>query len=159
MEVYLPVFHFSHVSPDTPVSSRKSIFPPPAGKALVMDDEAVIQDVVGQMLMRLGYEVETFNEGQQAIEAIEKAGKIGNPFTVVFLDLINKKGLGGKETLKQLLKLAPHVKAIAISGFSDGSEQNTLIQLGFVDVLFKPFKLSDLEKVLNEINKTGNSTS
>jgi DNA-binding NtrC family response regulator len=122
-----------------------------------MDDDAVIQDVVGQMLVRLGYEVGTVDEGQQAIEAVEKAGKTGNPFSVVFLDLINKKGLGGKETLKKLHKLAPQVKAIAISGFSDGSEQNTLKQLGFADVLFKPFTLSDLEKVLNEINKKENS--
>lgn len=157
VEVYLPAFHFSHASPDTSVSSRESTFPTPAGKALVMDDDVMVQDVLGQMLGRLGYEVETVDEGQQAIEAIEKAGKTGNPFGIVFLDLIIKKGLGGKETLKQLLKLASRVTPIAISGFSDGSELSTLKQLGFVDVLIKPFNLSDLKTVLDEINKKENA--
>ena len=122
-----------------------------------MDDDAVIQDVLGQMLIRLGYEVETVDEGQQAIETIEKSLKAGNPFSVVFLDLVNKKGLGGEETLEQLLKLAPQVKAVAIIGFSDGSEQKTLKQRGFVEVLFKPFKLNDLKKILTDINKKENS--
>lgn len=157
VEVYLPAFHFFQVAPDTLVSSRKSAFPPPAGKALVMDDDAVIQDVLGQMLIRLGYEVETVDEGQQAIEVIEKAVKDNNPFGVVFLDLVNRKGLGGEETLEQLLKLAPQVKAIAISGFSDGSEQKTLKKQGFVEVLFKPFKLNDLKEILMDINKKENS--
>ena len=153
VEVYLPAFHFLQSSPDTLLFNRKSTIPPPAGKALVMDDEAVIQDVVGQMLKRLGYEIETFDEGQQALVAIEKAGKTGNPFKVAFLDLLNKKGLGGKEMLKQMLKTAPQVTAIAISGFSDGSDINTLKQLGFADVLYKPFKLSDLKTVLDKIFK------
>jgi two-component system cell cycle sensor histidine kinase/response regulator CckA len=153
VEVYLPAFHFFRTSPDTLLSSRKSTIPPPAGKALVMDDEAVIQDVVGQMLKRLGYEIATFEEGQQALEAIEKAGKTGNPFKVAFLDLLNKKGMDGKEMLKQMLKRAPQVTTIAISGFSDGSDINTLKQLGFADVLYKPFKLSDLKTVLDKIFK------
>jgi two-component system cell cycle sensor histidine kinase/response regulator CckA len=153
VEVYLPAFHFFRTSPDTLFSSRKSTIPPPAGKALVMDDEAVIQDVVGQMLKRLGYEIATFDEGQQALEAIEKAGETGNPFKVAFLDLLNKKGMGGRETLKQMLKRAPQVTTIAISGFSDGSDINTLKQLGFADVLYKPFKLSDLKTVLDKIFK------
>jgi len=157
VEVYLPVFHFSLESPDTLPTRRKRTYTPPAGKALVMDDEEVIRDVVGQMLMRLGYEVETYDEGQQAIEAIEKAGKTGNPFKVAFLDLLNKKGMGGKETLAQMLKLAPRVKAIAISGFSNGSEINTLKQLGFTAVLFKPFNLSDLKTVLEDIKKPVNT--
>jgi PAS domain S-box-containing protein len=153
VEVYLPAVHFSPASADTPVSSRKNTFHPPAGKALVMDDDAIIRDVLGQMLMRLQYDVETVDGGQKAIEAFEKAGKTGNPFGIAFLDLIIKKGLGGKETLEQLLKLKPQVKAIAISGFSDYSERSSLKQLGFVDVLIKPFKLNDLKTVLDKINK------
>lgn len=151
VEVYLPAFQFSRASADTPVSSRKSAFTPLVGKALLMDDDEVIQDVAGQMLIRLGYEVETVDEGRQALEAIEKAGKAGKPFNVVFLDLFNQKGLGGKETLKQLLKLAPRVKAVAISGFTDDYELETLKQLGFAGVLTKPFKLNDLKKILNQL--------
>ncbi|MGD2092424.1 MAG: response regulator [Candidatus Aminicenantes bacterium] len=158
VEVYLPALHSSPASPDTPVPSRKSTLPAPAGKALVMDDDAVIQDIAGQMLMRLGYEVKTVDEGQQAIEAIKKAIKTNNPFNIVFLGLINKKGPGGEETLRQLRKLAPQTKAIAISGFSHGSKKNTLKPPGFVDVLIKPFKISDLKEVLTGINKKGNST-
>ncbi|UCH96519.1 MAG: response regulator [Candidatus Aminicenantes bacterium] len=157
VEIYLPAFQTSSESRDTSEPGQESTPPSTAGKALVLDDEEVILDVSRQMLMRLGYEVETFDEGQHALEAVEKAEKKGKPFDVAFLDLINKKGLGGKEVLKKLPKLAPHVKAIAISGFSDGSEENALKKFGFSEVLFKPFKLNDLKKALSKINKTGST--
>ena len=151
--VYLPAYQFSRESPPSLVSTQQNTFPPPASKALVMDDEEDIRDIAGQMLTRLGYEVATAVEGRQALEVIEQAGKNGSPFGIVFLVMLNKKGLGGKETLEQLRKLAPQVKAIAISGSSDGSDKKMLKRLGFAAVLYKPFKSCDLKKVLDEINQ------
>ena len=147
--VYLPS---APVSQQTPAVPKEPAEPQPAGKALIMDDEEIIQDVTKQMLERLDFEVHTFNEGRQTLAAIESAKKAGKPFNVAFLDLLNKKGLGGKETLKQLGTSAPSLVVIAISGFSDGSERDTLKKIGFNEVLFKPFKLDDLKTILE---KTG----
>jgi len=151
--VYLPAYQFSRESPPSLVSTQQNTSPPPTSKVLVMDDEEDILDIAGQMLKRLGYEVATAVEGRQALEIIEKAGKTGNPFSIVFLVLLNKKGWGGKETLEQLRKLAPQVKAIAISGIPDGSDEKMLKQMGFAAVLYKPFKSDELKKVLDEINQ------
>ena len=154
VEVYLPTVR---VPGEAPVPHRETI-PVPTGKVLVMDDEEIIRDVTRQMLHRLKYSVETFDDGWQVIKAFEDAKKAGRAFDVVLLDLFNKKGLGGKDTLNKLLKLDPQVKAIAISGFSEGSERESLKKLGFLDVLFKPYRLDDLKNLLEKINKADTGT-
>jgi two-component system cell cycle sensor histidine kinase/response regulator CckA len=155
VEVYLPT---SQVPVDTPVFHRETP-PAPACKVLVMDDEEIIRDVTRQMLSRLKYRVETFDDGWQAVKAFEEARKAGEPFDVALLDLFNKKGLGGKDTLNKLLQLDPHVKAVAISGFSDGSDWDTLKKLGFLDILFKPYRLDDLKNLLGKINRAETRTN
>jgi two-component system cell cycle sensor histidine kinase/response regulator CckA len=144
VEVYLPVFPIDETTTDKIAALAKSY----AGRVLVMDDDPVVQDVTGQMLKRLGYEVEIFDQSRETVTAYGKAMKTGNPFDFVLLDLINKHDIGGRETLKELLKLDPHIKAIAISGFSNDAEIELLKKDGFLAVLFKPYKMADLQEVL-----------
>lgn len=124
----------------------------PAAKIMVMDDEFVVQDITKKMLERLGYKVEIFEEGQQAVQAYQLALDKGEPFHLVFLDIVNKTGMGGKETIRKILQADPLVKAVAISGFTDVSETANLKKDGFKEVLFKPFKYSDLKGVLEKIS-------
>ena len=121
----------------------------------IVDDDLSVLKGLDRLFRSVGYEVETFDEGSQVIEAVENAEKVGEAFHIIFLDLINRKGLGGKETLRKLTQLVPHAKIVAISGFSDGSERDTLKKLGFSEVLFKPFKLDDLKKIIEQISKAG----
>jgi PAS domain S-box-containing protein len=148
VNVYIPAFS----TPKGAAAAVEIAGPPKTEtktrRLLLMDDDPVVQDVTGQMLERLGYEVEIFNEGRQAINAYKKAMEAGNPFDVVLLDLVNKQGMGGRETLAELLKLDPQVKAVAISGFSNDSEIKILKGEGFANVLFKPYKMVDIEQVL-----------
>ena len=43
----------------------------------------------------------------------------GNPFSAVILDLTIPGGLGGKEVVKEMLSLDPHLRAIVVSGYSN----------------------------------------
>ena len=149
VNVYLPAFSAPKPAPvpgETDASPKTETTTP---RVLLMDDDPVVQDVTGQMLKRLGYEVEIFNEGLQAIKAYKKAMESNNPFDVVLLDLVNKQGMGGRETLAELLKMDPGVKAVAISGFSNETEIKMLKREGFIAVLFKPYKMADIEQVLS----------
>jgi CheY-like chemotaxis protein len=155
VKVYLPTFQAE--SPY--ISDRQVILSPPhpiVSKVLIMDDDPAIQDVTRKLLERIGYQAETFDEGQQALEAYKNAWEAGEPYDVVILDLINKKGLGGKETLKKILPLNPRARVIAICGFSDGTEREDLLLEGFSDVLLKPYKMSDLKNALDKFEVNDN---
>lgn len=88
------------------------------GKILVMDDDEMIRFIARQTLLKIGYDVECFADGVKTIEAYRKAYEAGEPFMAVFLDLNIPGGMGGKETMKQLLTIDPHAKGFVTSGDS-----------------------------------------
>ncbi|MDD1710759.1 MAG: response regulator, partial [Methanoregulaceae archaeon] len=92
---------------------------PAKGKVLFMDDEQIIVDMTRDVLKFLDYEVMFAEDGLAAIDLYKKEKSLGVPFDVVILDLTIPSGLGGKETIKELRKLDPGVKAIVSSGYTD----------------------------------------
>ena len=123
------------------------------GKArvLVMDDEDVVRDVVGEMLKYLGYEVAFATDGAEAVEVYRRAGELGERFDACIMDLTIPGGMGGKEAVRRLIELDPHVKAIVSSGYSQDPVMAEHRQYGFVDVVTKPYKIQDLAEVLSRV--------
>ena len=111
-------------------------------KILVMDDEAVVRDVSNALLTHLGYEVEVAVDGVEAIELYKKAIESEKPFDMVILDLTNKVGMGGAETIVNLLEIDPDVKAIVASGYSNDPLMSNFREHGFRAALPKPFNLA-----------------
>jgi PAS domain S-box-containing protein len=121
------------------------------GKILVMDDEAMVRQVLGRMLQTLGYEVEFAGDGVEAIEIFTEAQKSGDVFAGAILDLTVPGGMGGKEVMARLLKIDPQVKAIVSSGYSDDPIMADFQAFGFTGVIAKPYRISELSKVLNQV--------
>ena len=120
-------------------------------KILVMDDEEVIRDVCNALFTHLGYEAEVAVEGVEAIEMYRKAMESAKPFDMVILDLTNKVGIGGAETMVNLLEIDPDVKAIVASGYSNDPIMSNFREHGFRTALPKPFNLDQLKKALHVI--------
>ncbi|MBW1852742.1 MAG: response regulator, partial [Deltaproteobacteria bacterium] len=118
-------------------------------RVLVMDDEELLRDLAKQMLPRIGYEVEVAWDGVEAIDLYKEAMASGKPFAMVILDLTNKGGMGGMETIKRLLQIDPHVKAIIASGYSHDPVMGNFKQYGFCGTLPKPFTMKQLVEVLD----------
>jgi CheY-like chemotaxis protein len=118
---------------------------------LVMDDEEMVREVIGRMLDHLGYEADFASDGSQAIEEFARAKEAGRPFVAVILDLTIPGGMGGKETIKKLLEIDPHVKAIVSSGYSDDLMMADFRKYGFCEVIAKPYKISELSKTLHKV--------
>jgi DNA-binding NarL/FixJ family response regulator len=59
--------------------------------------------------------------------------------------------LGGKEAMERLLKIAPQAKAIVSSGYADDPIMADFQKYGFSGVIAKPYKISELGKILNRI--------
>ena len=119
-------------------------------KVLVMDDEELVRDVSNALLTHIGYKVEVAVEGVEAIEMYRKAMESEKPFDMVILDLTNKVGMGGVETIKRLLKIDPDVKAIVATGYSCDPIISNFREHGFRGALPKPFSMDELKTALHD---------
>jgi PAS domain S-box-containing protein len=121
------------------------------GRILVMEDEADLRDVMGTMLAHFGYEVTFANHGNEAITAYQNAKTAGQPFDVIVLDLTIPGGMGGKETITQILAFDPHVKAIVASGYATDPIMDEFKQYGFCGCIAKPYKAHELNQILHTV--------
>ncbi len=125
-----------------------------SGKILLMDDEEMIRDLGHRILSRLEYDAALAAEGNEAIEMYQKAMDSDRPFEVVILDLTVKDGLGGKDTVKKILKINPHAKVIVSSGYSNDPVMTNFREYGFIEALPKPYKVKDLINALNKVTES-----
>jgi PAS domain S-box-containing protein len=121
------------------------------GKILVMDDEELVRNFVGKMIINLGYEARLARDGKEAIHIFTEAQESGKPFDAVILDLTVPGGMGGKETMAKLLEIDPQVRAIASSGYSDDPVMADFHTYGFSAIIQKPYKVTEASKVLHEV--------
>ena len=121
------------------------------GKILLMDDEESIRIFMGQLINRFGYDIETCIEGKEALEVYKKAMESKKPFDAVILDLTNKFGMGGQETMGKLLEIDPDTKGIIITGYSDDPVVTNYRAYGFSDFITKPATKDVLTKVISEV--------
>ncbi len=122
-----------------------------AGRLLFMDDEEPIRLMAGALLGRLGFEVLTAPDGEDTLRLYAEARAAGRPFDLVIMDLTVPGRMGGKETMAHLLKLDPDVRAIVSSGYSSDPVMANHRAHGFCGMVPKPYKLSDLAKVVREV--------
>ena len=130
-------------SQETPVPGR--------GRILVMDDEKMIVKLTSLILSRLGYEAEFAADGAQAIEMYKAAMETNRPYDAVILDLTVRGGMGGKETIRNLITMDPEVKGIVSSGYSDNPVLKDYRKYGFRGVVVKPFSIYELSENLNNV--------
>jgi CheY-like chemotaxis protein len=123
------------------------------GKVLVMDDEAMIRELTGNMLNHLGYEVDFAEEGQVAVRKYQAALETSAPFDAVILDLTIKGGMGGQETIRHLKAINPTVKAIVSSGYSDNPVIANYQDYGFREVVAKPYEMVEFSDKLYRVVK------
>jgi len=121
------------------------------GKILFMDDQESLRDMVGEMLVYLGYEVVFAREGDEAVELYRKAKESGRDFDAVILDLTIPGGTGGKEAVQKLREIDPGVKAIVSSGYSYDPVMSEYKKYGFNGVVVKPYEIGELSKVLYKV--------
>ncbi len=126
------------------------------GRVLVMDDEAIIRESLGELLGELGYEAEFASDGKEAVASYKNAFSSGHPFDSVIMDLTIPGGMGGKEVIKELLVFDPEVTAIVSSGYSKDPVMANYQKYGFCAVLAKPLRLEEVARV---VNNTVNSSS
>jgi len=120
------------------------------GRILLMDDEQMVRDVAGQILVQLGYEVLFAREGAEAVEIYIREMDSGRPFDAVIMDLTIPGGLGGLEVMETLLGKDPNARVIVSSGYSNDPVMANFQKFGFVGMISKPYTAQELGRILHE---------
>lgn len=117
-------------------------------KILIMDDEDFIRETFGELLKKMGCTVDFATDGSELLESIRKSALEGHPFDAVIMDLTIPGGMGGKETIAELRKINPDIVAFVSSGYNDDPIMAHPESYGFTDKISKPFRRSDLQKLM-----------
>lgn len=115
-------------------------------RVLVMDDEDTIREIVGDMLDFHGYKADFAKNGDEALLLYRQGA-----YDVVILDLTVQGGMGGKETVEELLKIDPDARVVVSSGYSSDPIMSNYKQYGFKDVIAKPYRIEDLGDLVRRV--------
>src|SRR5436309_15181992 len=107
-------------------------------KALVVDDDADIRDMLAEQLTTHGFEVLTAGNGLEALLHVKRERP-----AVVVLDVMMPR-LGGLEALRRIRAFHPEAKVIIMSGNLHDEVRRQALALGAAGVLEKPVSLPDL---------------
>ncbi len=114
-------------------------------KILVVDDEEGQREIACGMLTRLGYNAEAVSSGEMAIEYLKERS-----IDLVILDMIMPKGINGRETYEEIIKIHPEQKAIIASGFSETEDVKIVQRLGAGKYIKKPYTLAKIGLAVKE---------
>jgi PAS domain S-box-containing protein len=123
------------------------------GRVLIMDDEESVREVLSMMLGHLGFEVSSVRDGESVIDEFKGAAAEGRPYDAVILDLTIPGGMGGKNAVKEILKIDSGAKVIVASGYSNDEVLSNYGKYGFVSRLHKPFDMKELSNIMQTVCK------
>ena len=107
---------------------------------MVIDDEKIVGDMAKLSLEQDGYEVETFLNGESALERLKT-----KRFDVVVTDL-KMKGVDGLEVLRTVKKLYPATTVIMITAFANLDVAIEALRDDVHDFFPKPVKIKELKE-------------
>jgi PAS domain S-box-containing protein len=128
--------------------------PPPAevvpspwrgsGRALVVDDELAVRDMMQRLLQRLGFEVVKAASGSEALELLQGAT---SAFVLAVIDRVMPV-VSGDELLAELRKLNPYLPVVLVSGYSPDARVTGDPNVAF---LRKPMTLAEFQGAVQGI--------
>ncbi|HNO20845.1 MAG TPA: response regulator [Nitrosomonas sp.] len=133
---------------ETPIKQSTSALPAKnltQGKVLLAEDNLVNQEVAKAMLAKLGFKVDIANDGQQALDFMNK-----QRYDIVLMDC-QMPIMDGFEATTQIRKqYGQTIPIIALTANATEDDRNHCIEAGMDDFLSKPYTLNQLNQVLTK---------
>jgi PAS domain S-box-containing protein len=114
-------------------------------RALVVDDNELARIVLNDMLQSITFDVAEASSGMQAVQEVQRAAAVGNPFRIIFLDW-QMPEMDGVQTARKImdLGLAPSPDLVMVTAFGRDEVLEQTDKVGIKEVLTKPFTASVL---------------
>ena len=119
-------------------------------RILVLDDDDLVCQSISRMLEFLGYNSDVVSEGKEALEKYRFMKENGSPYRAVIMDLNIPGGMGGRETIGEMLEIDPDAFVVVTSGYSSDPYIENYAAHGFCAALKKPFDMKKLTSVLDQ---------
>lgn len=115
-------------------------------KVLFADDESSLQELMRLELPRRGYEVTVCPDGLTAVASLEM-----NTYDCIIVDL-DMPGMTGLEVIAKAKEISPSTEAVVQTGKSTMESAIEAIRYGAFDYLTKPWKMAEIQSVLERVN-------
>ena len=112
-------------------------------RILVVDDNAEIASLARDTLVETGYEVAVALSGEEGLTLFETALREGNPFDLVFTDVVMPGGMNGLVFANQIRERSEAAAILMTTGYNDQMALDGP-QAEAMDVLGKPYRRSEL---------------
>ncbi|MEQ8755667.1 MAG: response regulator [Coleofasciculus sp. G1-WW12-02] len=121
-------------------------------RILVAEDNAVNQQVVLQLLHRMGYRADVAGNGLEVIEALHR-----QPYDVVLMDvqMPEMDGLAATRCLVREWSATERPRIIAMTANAMQGDRETCLAAGMDDYISKPIRVQELVRALSQMSTAG----
>ncbi len=131
-----PSAHPEPVAPPTPTTQPVSV--------LVIDDEAMVRDVIVRFLRFRGYPVTVAESGQEGVAAFKR-----QPSDLVVTDL-GMPGMSGWEVAREVKRFKPKTLVVLMTGWASDLDPKKVKESGVDRLVHKPFDVDDMLTLVNQ---------
>ena len=109
---------------------------------LLVDDEAIVGNRLKPGLIKVGCQVEVFEDSKEALKRIDE-----KEFDIIVTDIM-MADVNGIQLLEYAQKKSTRTKVIIITGYATESLAREAMAKGAFDIISKPFRPNDLREVI-----------
>jgi two-component system cell cycle sensor histidine kinase/response regulator CckA len=114
------------------------------GTVLLVEDEPMVRTVAERALTRHGYQVLTANNGEEALEIVERGDEIALLVSDVVMPLMD-----GPTMVREARKTRPDLPILFMSGYAEEQLRKS-IDIANVAFLPKPFSVQELAEAVRK---------
>ncbi len=115
---------------------------------LVVDDEPIMQEILGDFLREEGYSIDIAGSGEEGVELAQKSS-----YDCAIVDLM-MPGIDGIETMQKLREIDTSLPVIMVTAFASVESAVEAMKRGAFEYITKPFKNDEVLVVLQKAIRT-----
>ena len=119
-------------------------------RVLYLDDEKALVFLAGRMLSRLGHQVDSYTDADEALEAFRARPQ---DYDIVVTDLSMPR-MSGIEFASEVLGVRPGMPVLMMTGHVSTDDERNAHALGIREVILKPITMDELARVLDRLLRT-----
>lgn len=120
-------------------------------KVCIAEDNPINQKIAINFVKKLGFHCQAYGDGQQAVDALSKASKAGDPFHLVLMD-VQMPVLDGYNATREIRKhpdpKVSDILVIAMTASAIRGNREKCLEAGMNNYLAKPVRADTLKQML-----------